>query len=67
MAGQAHEKKPNSPVTMNRPSPGMLSSAFREVHANPPAVVKQTARKYGAKRAEKQRTAIALSKARRSS
>jgi len=65
MSGQAYEKKPNSPVTMNRPAPGMLSSAFREVHANPPAIVKHTAKKFGAKRAEKQRTAIALSKARR--
>ena len=64
MSGQAYEKKPNSPVTINRPSPGMLSSAFREVHANPPAVVKSTAKKYGAKRAEKQRIAIALNKAR---
>ena len=39
MSGQAHEKKPNSPVTMNRPSPGMLSSAI--------AVAKPLAKKLG--------------------
>jgi len=65
MSGQAYEKKPNAPVTLNRPSPGMLSSAFREVHAKTPAIVKHTAEKFGKKRAEKQRVAIALNKARR--
>ena len=56
-AGQAYEKKPNSPVTLNRPAPGMLLSAIAVARA--PAVV--------AKRAGKPRTVIGLSKARRSS
>ena len=43
----------------------MLSAAFSEVHRKTPAIVKHTAEKFGKKRAEKQRTAIALSKARR--
>jgi hypothetical protein len=65
--GNAHEKRPNQPVVMNTssPSPGMLSAAFDEVHKKTPAVVKHTAAKFGKKRAEKQRVAIALSKARR--
>ena len=57
MSGQAYEKKPNSPVTLNRPAPGMLSSAIAVARA--PAVA--------AKRAGKPRKAIVLSKARRSS
>lgn len=48
-----------------QPSPGMLSAAFAEVHRKTPAIVKHTAQKFGKKRAEKQRVAIALSKARR--
>jgi len=48
-----------------KPTPGMLSSAFREVHAKTPVIVKHTAQKYGQARAEKQRAAIAISKARR--
>ena len=34
MSGQAHEKKPNSPVTMNRPAPGMLSSVITVARAH---------------------------------
>ena len=41
-----------------------VKAAFEEVHENTPKAVKHTARKFGVKRAEKQRTAIALSKAR---
>jgi hypothetical protein len=41
-----------------------IAAAFHEVHANPPAVVAQTRRKKGAAAADRQRTAIALSKAR---
>jgi hypothetical protein len=40
------------------------AAAFREVHANEPSIVGRTRSKFGAERAEKQRTAIALSKAR---
>jgi len=42
-----------------------LQAAFHEVKHNPPAVVKQTARKKGAGAAHQQEVAIALSKARR--
>lgn len=38
--------------------------AFREVHKNPPKRVAATKRKKGAKAAQRQMTAIALSKAR---
>lgn len=38
--------------------------AFHEVKANPPARVKRTQRKRGKRAAQKQATAIALSKAR---
>ena len=41
-----------------------LEAAFREVHADTPEAVKKTARKKGKAAAEKQRVAIALSKAR---
>lgn len=40
-------------------------AAFHEVHANPPAIVAQTARKEGPAQAKRQMVAIALSKARR--
>lgn len=40
-----------------------MTRAFREVHKKTPRIVKKTARKFGKKRAEKQRVAIALSKA----
>ena len=39
--------------------------AFSEVFAKTPKAVKRTARKFGEKRAKKQRIAIALNKARR--
>lgn len=45
----------------------VLNMAFKEVFSKTPKIVKHTARKFGKKRAEKQRTAIALSKARKSS
>ena len=43
----------------------ILHRAFSEVFHKMPKVVKHTARKYGKKRAESQRKAIALSKARK--
>ena len=39
------------------------AAAFKEVHDNPPRVLAKTARKKGKAQAEKQRIAIALSKA----
>ena len=42
-----------------------VTEAFREVYANEPAVVGDTRAKFGAKRAQRQKVAIALSKARR--
>lgn len=42
-----------------------IASAMREVYSNTPGIVKKTARKYGKARAEAQRKAIGLSKARR--
>jgi len=45
-------------------SQALTRAAFREVNKNPPARVKRTKRKKGAKAARKQATAIALSKAR---
>lgn len=42
-----------------------VSRAFREVNKDEPAQVAKTRKKYGAARAKKQKTAIALSKARR--
>jgi len=41
-----------------------VAAAFHEVKENPPAVLAKTAKKSGAARADKQRIAIALSKAR---
>lgn len=41
-----------------------VAAAFYEVHANTPAIVKQTIKKSGKAQGEKQRVAIALSKAR---
>jgi hypothetical protein len=43
----------------------MLSRAFHEVKHNPPKQLAKTKRKFGAERAGKQRTAIAMNKARR--
>lgn len=42
-----------------------VASAMREVHRNTPKIVERTRRKYGKARAEKQRKAIGLAKARR--
>lgn len=42
-----------------------IEAAFREVNANEPKIVAKTRRKKGAKAAQKQKVAIALSKARR--
>lgn len=42
-----------------------IDAAFREVHGNVPSRVKQTKRKFGKERAELQKKAIALDKARR--
>lgn len=43
-----------------------LKSIFKHMKADPPKVLAKTRAKSGAKQAEKQRVAIALSKARRS-
>lgn len=42
-----------------------LQSVGHELKVNPPGIVRRTARKFGRERAEKQRVAILLSKARR--
>lgn len=42
-----------------------VDTAFKEVNENVPGVVKSTAAKYGVQRAQKQKVAIALSKARK--
>lgn len=47
-----------------KPSAGMLSAAFHEMKKNPPKVLEKTRRKHGAAAAERQRVAIAMSKAR---
>ena len=41
-----------------------LDAIGKEMKANPPAILNQTRRKFGVERAEKQRKAILLSKAR---
>jgi hypothetical protein len=43
-----------------------INAAFSEVSANPPKVLSNTYKKFGPQRAQKQKIAIALSKARRS-
>lgn len=43
---------------------GTLDAIGKELKANPPAVLNATRRKFGVERAEKQRTAILLSKGR---
>ncbi len=52
-------------VVQTRAKGGKMSvdEAFKEVKKNPPKVLKKTAKKHGKKRAEKQKIAIALSKA----
>lgn len=42
-----------------------MSSIASELKTNPPAIVNATRRKFGAQRAQKQNTAILLSKARK--
>lgn len=46
-------------------SKSILKRSFAEVFGNEPKIVGQTRAKFGAKRAAKQKIAIALSKARR--
>jgi len=48
----------------NPPNKHALSKAFSEMKANPPAILAQTKKKKGADAANKQRVAIAMSKAR---
>lgn len=43
----------------------VLQSVGHELKANPPRIIEHTARKFGRNRADKQRVAILLSKARR--
>ena len=43
----------------------LVRAAFREVSENPPARLKKTRKKFGRTRANKQKIAIALSKARK--
>ena len=52
-------------VVQTRAKGGKMSvdEAFKELKKNPPKVLKKTAKKHGKKRAEKQKIAIALSKA----
>jgi len=47
------------------PSEAALETAGSEMKANPPSILAKTRRKFGAERAESQRKAIMLSKARR--
>ena len=47
------------------PSEAKLEAAGSEMKENPPSVLATTRRKFGAKRAEKQRVAIMFSKGRR--
>jgi hypothetical protein len=44
--------------------PTKVETAFHEMKRNPPRTLSRTAKKYGAARAEKQRVAIGLNKAR---
>ena len=52
-------------VVQTRSGGGKMSvdKAFKEVKENPPKILKKTAKKHGKKRAQKQKVAIALSKA----
>lgn len=47
------------------PKASAIEKAGHEIKENPPAVVKHTERKFGKKRARKQKIAIMLSKARK--
>ncbi len=46
-------------------SQGILESVGSEIKSNPPKILSKTAAKFGPQRAEKQRVAILLSKARK--
>ena len=50
-------------MTEHTRAASILSSIGHELKTNPPAILAQTGRKSGKKRAAKQRTAILLSKA----
>ena len=52
-------------VVQMRAKGGKMSvdKAFKELKDNPPKILKKTAKKHGKKRAQKQKVAIALSKA----
>jgi hypothetical protein len=47
------------------PSPGRIEKAGHELKEDPPAVLAKTKRKFGKARADRQRIAIMLNKARR--
>lgn len=47
------------------PSQAAIGAAGEEIKENPPSILARTRRKFGAKRAEAQRTAILLNKARK--
>ena len=52
-------------IVQMRANGGKMSveKAFKELKDNPPKILKKTAKKHGKKRAQKQKVAIALSKA----
>jgi len=53
----------NIPMRAKEGGKMSVKAAFDEMKKNPPKVLSKTAKKYGKKRAEKQKIAIALSKA----
>jgi hypothetical protein len=52
------------PLPSSSKGKSTLSAIGEEMKANPPAILNETKRKFGVQRAQKQRTAILLSKAR---
>lgn len=52
----------NIPIRAKSGGKMSVEKAFKEVKDNPPKILSKTAKKYGKKRAEKQKIAIALSK-----
>ena len=54
-------KRPGGPL----PSRSATDAAFRDLKRDPPRILARTRKKFGAARAEAQRKAIGLSKARR--
>lgn len=48
-----------------QPSEQVLEAVGHELKSNPPSILEHTRRKFGAKRAKEQKTAILLSKARK--